>query len=177
MFCAISNKLPGLLAFFSLFVLQLVSCGLDNSAEAAAATATASITILGIPISFAEDQSMSFRLGKVGSQNVYTSTALKAVLPAKLRATQSLNSSSVTTVAPTVVLTKGTSSAVLSLSCRVATGGYVSSVAGGSDCASSTTTTDGVVYLAIYPTAVDFSGSDNSTGTYSGSITINTDYN
>ena len=170
------DKRGVLLAFFSLVALLLV-CGLDSTAEAAATTATASITILGIPISFAEDQTMSFRLGKVGAQSVYGGTALKAVLPAKIRATQTLNSSSVTTVAPTVTLTKGSSSAVLSLVCRVSTGAYVTGVGGGSDCGQSTTTQDGVVYLSLFPTGVDLSGSDNATGNYAGTITVSTDYN
>jgi len=147
-----------------------------DPAEAAVCTANVAVTIQGIPITLSVAQNLSVKVGKSGSQAVYDSTALKSVVPGQILSTQEAKSTSITTIPATVTLSHGSSTAVISLTCRHSASGYVSSVSGGSSCTSPVSTTTGYDYLSIYPTGVDFSASDNSKGNYTGTATLDTEY-
>ena len=142
---------------------------------ATTAQLNAQITINEIPASILTTQVMSLKLAKTTGKTSYAATDLRSIIPAQFLVTQEPHKFTITSVPVSVNLSNGSASAILGLTCRSATGGYVTTVSQGIDCSTNIMTNDGLVYISIYPTTVLFS-TENKIGTYLGTVTITTDY-
>lgn len=127
-------------------------------------------------LTVATESNMALNVGRTPGVLSYSDAGVGWALSTKagLKITGDPSTSLLVTVPATVNLTSSTKTATLSVTGRCDQGGYAANKSGGADCASASTGTDGIIYLAVFPTSLSL-GQDAG-ASYTGSLTVTVDY-
>ena len=160
---------------------SLLAIAFSTSAFAASTSLSLTANVNSPALTAQKDQDLSAQVYKAGAKLSYLDTdtewVASKVVPAKMQATGDTGTVFQINVPASITLTNGADTATMALDCRLLNTGYPANKADGVACGTSGTShgTTGKVYLAVFPTGVDFS-TNNATGTYTGSIPADINY-